>query len=108
MVALKRYAGPLGFLKRRSERNAAVDEVKRLAIKTASLDTIAGSLSGGNQQKIVLAKWLLTNPKILILDEPTRGVDVGAKFEIYKIIRQLAAQGTAIVLDPPNCLRSSA
>jgi ribose transport system ATP-binding protein len=98
MVALKRYAGPLGFLKRHSERNAAVDEVKRLAIKTASLDTIAGSLSGGNQQKIVLAKWLLTEPKILILDEPTRGVDVGAKFEIYKIIRQLAAQGTAIVL----------
>lgn len=98
MVALKLYAGPLGFLKRRSERNAAINEIKRLSIKTASLDTIAGSLSGGNQQKIVLAKWLLTNPKILLLDEPTRGVDVGAKFEIYKIIRQLAAQGTAIVL----------
>ena len=73
-------------------------EVGRLAIKTASLETSAGSLSGGNQQKIVLAKWLLTKPRILILDEPTRGVDVGAKFEIYKIIRQLAAEGTAILL----------
>ncbi|ATN37160.1 D-xylose ABC transporter ATP-binding protein (plasmid) [Rhizobium sp. ACO-34A] len=98
MVALDKFSGLLGFLKRRSERDAADQEVKRLAIKTASLDTIAGTLSGGNQQKIVLAKWLLTRPKILILDEPTRGVDVGAKYEIYKIIRQLAAEGTAILL----------
>ncbi|MCO4318835.1 sugar ABC transporter ATP-binding protein [Phyllobacterium sp. 21LDTY02-6] len=98
MVALNRFSSPLGFLKRRSERQAANAEVDRLAIKTASLDISAGSLSGGNQQKIVLAKWLLTQPKILILDEPTRGVDVGAKFEIYKIIRQLAAEGTAILL----------
>jgi ribose transport system ATP-binding protein len=98
MVALKDYSNPLGFLKRRSERAAAKFEVGRLAIKTDTLDTLAGSLSGGNQQKIVLAKWLLTNPQILILDEPTRGVDVGAKFEIYKIIRRLAAEGTAILL----------
>jgi ribose transport system ATP-binding protein len=98
MVALNGFAGGLGFLKRRREREAAKAEVARLAIKTASLETTAGSLSGGNQQKIVLAKWLLTKPKILILDEPTRGVDVGAKFEIYKIIRQLAAEGTAILL----------
>lgn len=98
MVALDAYAGRFGFLRRRRERQAATTEVGRLAIKTASLETTAGSLSGGNQQKIVLAKWLLTKPKILILDEPTRGVDVGAKFEIYKIIRQLAAEGTAILL----------
>ncbi len=98
MVALDSYAGPFGFLKRRAERKAAQVEVGRLVIKTASLETSAGALSGGNQQKIVLAKWLLTKPKILILDEPTRGVDVGAKFEIYKIIRQLAAEGTAILL----------
>lgn len=98
MVALKDFSSPLGFLKRRRERIAARAEVDRLAIKTDTLDTLAGSLSGGNQQKIVLAKWLLTNPRILILDEPTRGVDVGAKFEIYKIIRQLAAEGTAILL----------
>ena len=98
MVALKDFASTLGFLRRRPERQAAVSEVSRLALKTGSLDTPAGALSGGNQQKIVLAKWLLTKPKVLILDEPTRGVDVGAKFEIYKIIRQLAAEGTAILL----------
>ncbi|WP_320188973.1 sugar ABC transporter ATP-binding protein [Agrobacterium rosae] len=98
MVALKDFAGKIGFLRRHQERAAADIEVKRLAIKTASMETLAGSLSGGNQQKIVLAKWLLTKPKVLILDEPTRGVDVGAKFEIYKIIRQLAAEGTAILL----------
>jgi len=98
MVALDNYSSPFGFLKRRRERDDAKVEVGRLAIKTASLETSAGSLSGGNQQKIVLAKWLLTKPRILILDEPTRGVDVGAKFEIYKIIRQLAAEGTAILL----------
>lgn len=98
MVALDEFAGRLGFLARRRERLAAASEIGRLAIKTTSLETITGSLSGGNQQKIVLAKWLLTKPRILILDEPTRGVDVGAKFEIYKIIRQLAAEGTAILL----------
>ncbi|MGF9694555.1 sugar ABC transporter ATP-binding protein [Rhizobium sp. 0TCS1.26] len=98
MAALSSFAGRLGFLRRRRERMEADAEVARLSIKTASLDTPAGSLSGGNQQKIVLAKWLLTRPKVLILDEPTRGVDVGAKFEIYKIIRQLAAEGTAILL----------
>ncbi|GAB1583979.1 sugar ABC transporter ATP-binding protein [Phyllobacterium phragmitis] len=98
MVALQKFSGLFGFLHRGRERQAAHEEVARLAIKTASLDTSAGSLSGGNQQKIVLAKWLLTKPKILILDEPTRGVDVGAKFEIYKIIRQLAAEGAATIL----------
>lgn len=98
MVALKSFAGRFGFLKRRKEQAAATIEVDRLAIKTASLDMAAGNLSGGNQQKIVLAKWLLINPKVLILDEPTRGVDVGAKFEIYKIIRQLAADGAAILM----------
>jgi ribose transport system ATP-binding protein len=97
MVALKDFASALGFLRRRRERDAALAEISRLSIKTGSLDTPAGALSGGNQQKIVLAKWLLTKPKVLILDEPTRGVDVGAKFEIYKIIRQLAAEGTAIL-----------
>jgi ABC-type sugar transport system ATPase subunit len=72
--------------------------VLRLAIKTASIDTVAGSLSGGNQQKIVLAKWLQTKPRILILDEPTRGVDVGAKRTIYELIVRLAAQGIGVLL----------
>lgn len=77
-------------------------------IKTASLETSAGALSGGNQQKIVLAKWLLTKPKILILDEPTRGVDVGAKFEIYKIIRSWRPRERRSCSSPPNFRKSSA
>ena len=98
MAALPQFAGRSGFMRFGAERRAAGDEVRRLAIRTNTLDTIAGTLSGGNQQKIVLAKWLRTRPRILLLDEPTRGVDVGAKFEIYRIIRQLAAEGTAIAL----------
>jgi ribose transport system ATP-binding protein len=98
MVALGQLAGPFGMMRSSAERASAKTEVLRLAIKTASLDTIAGSLSGGNQQKIVLAKWLQMQPRVLILDEPTRGVDVGAKFEIYRIIRDLAAKGAAILM----------
>ncbi|HKQ51511.1 MAG TPA: ATP-binding cassette domain-containing protein, partial [Pyrinomonadaceae bacterium] len=67
-------------------------------IKANNVWTIAGTLSGGNQQKVVLAKWLLTNPKVLFLDEPTRGIDVGAKQEIYAQISRLAREGLAIVL----------
>ena len=72
--------------------------MKTLNIKVPSLDSKVGNLSGGNQQKVVLGKWLATNPRILILDEPTRGIDVGAKAEIYKIINRLASQGVAIVM----------
>jgi D-xylose transport system ATP-binding protein len=72
--------------------------MKDLRIKANSVFTIAGTLSGGNQQKVVLAKWLLTNPKVLFLDEPTRGIDIGAKQEIYTQINRLAAEGLAIVL----------
>ena len=63
-----------------------------------SLESKVGNLSGGNQQKVVLGKWLATDPKILILDEPTRGIDVGAKAEIYKIINSLAASGVAVIM----------
>lgn len=98
MAALPAFTGGAGFIRNSAERAAASEQVDKLSIKTNSLETSSGSLSGGNQQKIVLAKWLLTRPRVLILDEPTRGVDVGAKFEIYKIIRQLAADGTAILL----------
>ena len=98
MAALKRFANRLGFLNFAAERSAATEDVARLAVRTASIEAAAETLSGGNQQKIVLAKWLGTYPHVLILDEPTRGVDVGAKFEIYRIIRQLAAEGTAILL----------
>jgi ABC-type sugar transport system ATPase subunit len=72
--------------------------MKSLRIKANSPLTVTGTLSGGNQQKVVLGKWLLTDPKILFLDEPTRGIDVGAKQEIYAEINKLAEQGMAIVL----------
>jgi len=87
-----------GVLQAGEERRQATQEVQRLGVRTHSIDTVVGTLSGGNQQKVVLAKWLATRPRVLILDEPTRGVDVGAKFEIYRLIRQLAAEGTAIVM----------
>ncbi|NPD69145.1 sugar ABC transporter ATP-binding protein [Lichenicola cladoniae] len=91
-------APSFGLAHPRLERDTAHTEVRRLAVKTASLATAAGALSGGNQQKIVLGKWLAVSPRVLILDEPTRGIDVGAKYEIYRIIRQLAAEGTVILL----------
>lgn len=69
-----------------------------LLIKCPTVEASAGSLSGGNQQKIVIAKWLMMNPKVMIMDEPTRGIDVGAKFEIYKIMCELAKQGMAIIM----------
>ena len=77
---------------------AAAGAMESLRVKANSPLTIAGTLSGGNQQKVVLGKWLLTNPKVLFLDEPTRGIDVGAKQEIYAEINRLAKQGLAIVL----------
>jgi len=87
-----------GFIHFRAECQASDEAVRQLAIRTHDTDTLTGTLSGGNQQKIVLAKWLRRKPRLLILDEPTRGVDVGARFEIYRIIRQLAAEGVGILL----------
>ncbi|WP_228410214.1 ATP-binding cassette domain-containing protein [Erysipelothrix piscisicarius] len=72
--------------------------IDRLNIKTASKKTHIENLSGGNQQKVILSRWLANNPDILILDEPTRGIDVGAKFEIYQIINELAAEGKSIIM----------
>ncbi|HEX2925385.1 MAG TPA: ATP-binding cassette domain-containing protein, partial [Ruminiclostridium sp.] len=72
--------------------------VKDLRIKTPSIEQKAGNLSGGNQQKVVLAKWLMTHPKVLIMDEPTRGIDVGAKFEIYNIMNKLITEGVCIIM----------
>ena len=83
----------------RLEEKRRVEEiVQRLRVKTPSLETQVLTLSGGNQQKVVIAKWLLAQPKVLILDEPTRGVDVGAKAEIYHLMNDLARQGVAIVM----------
>jgi rhamnose transport system ATP-binding protein len=87
-----------GFIDRAAERRMAFEGVARFSVKTSSVDEIAGRLSGGNQQKIVLGKWLANNPKLLILDEPTRGIDVGAKAEIHRLMSQLAAEGVAILM----------
>ncbi|WP_165566506.1 sugar ABC transporter ATP-binding protein [Phycicoccus flavus] len=87
-----------GLLRTQREENAFAEERERLDIKTAGPRQLTRQLSGGNQQKIVIAKWLQVSPRVLLLDEPTRGVDIGAKNEIYRIIRELAAEGMAIVI----------
>ncbi len=89
---------PLGWLDRKTEQRVAEDGVKKLNTKTPSIRQAVGYLSGGNQQKVVLAKWLAMKPKILILDEPTRGIDVGAKAEIYRQMADLADQGITILM----------
>ncbi|NHT76321.1 multiple monosaccharide ABC transporter ATP-binding protein [Ferranicluibacter rubi] len=87
-----------GVIDGHREREVATDYRKRLRIRSHSIYQETVNLSGGNQQKVVLSKWLFTNPEILILDEPTRGIDVGAKYEIYSIINQLAAEGKGILM----------
>ena len=88
-----------GFLLNQRREKQEVEEVsKQLTVKAASIEDEAYSLSGGNQQKVVLSKWIMANPKVLILDEPTRGVDVGAKSEIHTLMCKFAAQGMAIIM----------
>jgi rhamnose transport system ATP-binding protein len=109
-MALHRRIFPGTWLQFGAERSLALDFIRDLAVKTSGPDAPAGSLSGGNQQKVVLARWLATKPKILILDEPTQGVDVGAKGEIHKIIRRLARDGMAVLMissDLPEILGMS-
>ena len=86
------------WIDRARERGIAQQYFDRLRVRAPSVDTVVAGLSGGNQQKIVLARWLAAQSKILILDEPTRGVDVGAKAEIHALIGELAEQGAAILL----------
>ena len=97
-LAILRRLAKLSVVRRQAERVLARQYVGQLSIRTASIEQEAGTLSGGNQQKVVLARWLARRPKVLILDEPTRGVDVGAKAEIYSIINDLAAQGMALLI----------
>lgn len=87
-----------GFLKKRAARKLSDSLVNRLEIKTPSLGQQVKNLSGGNQQKVIIAKWLSLNPKILILDEPTRGIDVGAKVEIHNLLNQMASDGVGILM----------
>jgi ABC-type sugar transport system ATPase subunit len=89
---------PNGIIAVSRERRAAGDLLKQLQLVATSLDAPVGALSGGNQQKVIFARALLAKPKVLVCDEPTRGVDVGAKQEIYALLRKLAGEGVAIVL----------
>ena len=88
----------LGVINHSALNKLTNEAIARLSIKVSGPEGIVGGLSGGNQQKVLLARWLEIKPRVLLLDEPTRGVDVGAKSEIYRIINDLAAQGVAIVV----------
>ena len=102
------FKGTLGWVKGRELKGSVKNLVDVLNIKTPSIDQRVANLSGGNQQKCVIAKWLLRDSDILIFDEPTRGIDVGAKHEIYKLLNDLAAEGKSIIMissDLPEVLR---
>lgn len=95
---LRRYLNRLGLIKRRQENATAEAFRQRLSIRTPSLRSEVGKLSGGNQQKVVLSKWLNAQPKLLILDEPTRGIDVRTKAEVHQMVSELAGEGLGIIL----------
>jgi ribose transport system ATP-binding protein len=110
MASLQRFVGRLGIVRTGLTRAAAEQQVQNLAIKTPSLNQRVRNLSGGTQQKVVVGKWLTADTEILIFDEPTRGIDVGAKSEIYHLLNVLAHEGKAIVMissDLPEILRMS-
>jgi rhamnose transport system ATP-binding protein len=109
-MAIHRRIFPGTWLRFGAERQLALDFIRDLAVRTSGPDAPGNSLSGGNQQKVSLARWLAAKPKLLILDEPTQGVDVGAKSEIHKIIRRLAKEGMAVLMissDLPEILGMS-
>jgi L-arabinose transport system ATP-binding protein len=97
-LAILKQISQFHFIQNRKERKIAKNFVEQLNVVTPSLEQLVGKLSGGNQQKVVLARWLAARPKVLILDEPTRGIDVGAKVEIYRLIDDLANEGLGIML----------
>jgi methyl-galactoside transport system ATP-binding protein len=110
IASLRMFRQVTGLLDEGRALSAVKDSMHKLNVKAPSPRTPMGDLSGGNQQKVIFGRWLLTDPEILILDEPTRGIDVGAKFEIYTIIAELAARGTSILLvssDMPELLGMS-
>ncbi len=110
LPSLPRFLNQFGLVKRQDEEQVAETYRTLLKIRAASVDVPAAALSGGNQQKVVISKWLETHPKVLILDEPTRGIDVGAKVEVHHLIDELAGQGMAIMLissDLPEVLAMS-
>jgi rhamnose transport system ATP-binding protein len=97
-MAIRTKLAKMGLITNGAENQAAKVWASRLEVKTASLDTPVGTLSGGNQQKVVLGKWLATHPDILIIDEPTRGIDVGTKSEVHRLLSQLAGEGMGILM----------
>ena len=110
LASFYRFLNRLGFVDRVRTRATAEQLVQTLSIKTPSLQQKAKNLSGGNQQKLVIAKWLTADTTVLIFDEPTRGIDVGAKSEIYKLLNELARQGKSIIMissELPEILRMS-
>jgi ribose transport system ATP-binding protein len=110
LAAFGRFLGALGWVRPAQTRATAEQERRALAIKTPSLQQKVKHLSGGNQQKVVLGKWLTADSNILIFDEPTRGIDVGAKSEIYRLLNNLARQGKSIIMissELPEVLRMS-
>ncbi|MDT8296878.1 MAG: ATP-binding cassette domain-containing protein, partial [Spirochaetaceae bacterium] len=109
MASYDRYETGL-FIHAANVRKITNEYVEKLSIKTPSIDQLLKNLSGGNQQKVVIAKWLINDAEILIFDEPTRGIDVGAKSEIYTLMNELTAQGKSIIMissELPEVLRMS-
>jgi ABC-type sugar transport system ATPase subunit len=98
LVVLDRLRSRRWFVGDRAIRQVAQRFVERLRIRTASVDSSVTTLSGGNQQKVVLSKWLATRPRLLLLNDPTRGIDVGAKAEVHDVVRELAGEGMAILV----------
>ncbi|MGY3870463.1 xylose ABC transporter ATP-binding protein [Aeromonas crassostreae] len=98
LASLNQFSGALTSLDDAAEQSCILKSIQRLKVKTSTPELAIGRLSGGNQQKAILARCLLLNPRILILDEPTRGIDIGAKYEIYKLINQLVQQGIAVIV----------
>ena len=110
LASLGRFTNRFGWVNSAATREKALELVNTLAIKTPRVTQRVKNLSGGNQQKVVIAKWLIADTQILIFDEPTRGIDVGAKSEIYKLLNDLARQGKAVIMissELPEILRMS-
>ncbi len=98
MAAIGKYLNPVGLIRHAAERATAKTWIDKLSIRTPSADTFAGSLSGGNQQKVALSKWRIAGSAVMVLDHPTRGIDVGAKEDVYELIRDMTEEGLAIIL----------
>ncbi len=92
------FLSRIGWIQKHSQRSAADEYMQSISIKAPTVTQLVGNLSGGNQQKVVVAKWLMMHPKVLIVDEPTRGIDVGSKAEIYDIINRLSKEGIGIIV----------